>query len=157
MCEPTTLAIIASAGSGALSAYSAYQQTKTNAAVATNNVQIAEYQAQDAQRRGELEAQAIQRKALQVKGAQRVGLAAHGLDLGYGTASDLQTETDFFSQQDVATTRSNAAKEAWSRRAQGANFQAEATSASPWMTAGGTLLGGTARVADQWYQYTRTK
>lgn len=139
----------------AMSAYGAYQQASVARSTAQNNARVAEMQAQDAQRRGEEEAAAIQRRGAAVKSAQRVSLASRGLDLGYGTAADLQDQTDFFTQSDAATARTNARKEAWARRSQSANFQAEANATSPWMSAGGTLLSGAGQVADKWYTYRR--
>ena len=64
-------------------------------------------------------------------------------------------QTDFFGEYDVATVRTNARKEAWSRRSQSANFQAEALSSRPWLSAGSTLLTGAGQVASRWYEYTR--
>lgn len=146
----TVGATLASAG---ISAASAIQQGKAAEAVARNNAQMAEYSAQDAQRRGEEEALAVQRKGASLKSSQRVALAAKGLDLGYGTAADLQDQTDFFTQSDVATTRSNAAREAWAMRAQGQNALAEGRAAkkNSQLQAAGSLLGGAAKVADKWY------
>ena len=88
-----------------------------------------------------------------MKSAQRVNLAAKGLDLTYGTAADLQDQTDFFGQSDVATTRTNARKEAWARKSQAGGFQAEALSQQPWLAGGSTLLAGAGQVADKWYAY----
>lgn len=141
---------VASAGIGAVGAMN---QASAAKAVAKNNAQNAELQAQDAQRRGEKDAQEIQRKAAAFKSSQRVNLASKGLDLTYGTAADLQDETDFFSQSDIVTTRNNAAKEAWAKRSQKAGFQAEAAASRPWLAGGSTLLAGGSQVADKWMQY----
>jgi hypothetical protein len=143
---------LSAAGTG-LSAYGAYNQARTGKAVAEANAKNAEIQAQDALRRGEEAAQDQQRKAAAFKSSQRVSLAAKGLDLGYGTAADLQDQTDFFSQADVATTRANAQREAWARRSQGANFSMEAAASRPWLSGGSTLLAGAGQVADRWYKY----
>lgn len=143
---------LSAAGTG-LSAVGAYNQARTGKAVAEANAQNAELQAQDALRRGEKDAQEIQRRAASFKSSQRVSLAAKGLDLGYGTAADLQDQTDFFSQQDVATARTNARKEAWNLRAQRNNYQMEAAASRPWMSSGGTLLAGAGQVASRWYGY----
>lgn len=142
-----------SAASTALGVASAYSTSQTQKAVAKNNARTGEIQAQDALRRGEQEAMDIRRRGAAIKSSQRVALAAKGLDLGYGTAGDLQDETDFFTAADESIARNNARKEAWARRAQVANFQAEAAASRPWMAAGGTLLGGATQVADRWYQY----
>ncbi len=143
---------LSAAGTG-LSAVGAYNQARTGKAVAEANAQNAELQAQDALRRGEKDAQEIQRRAASFKSSQRVSLAAKGLDLGYGTAADLQDQTDFFSQQDVATARTNARKEAWNLRAQRNNYQMEAAASRPWMSSGSTLLAGAGQVASRWYGY----
>jgi hypothetical protein len=147
------LSLGASVAGTAVSAYSGYQQSKAASAVAKNNATMAEYAARDAQRRGELEAVELQRKGASLKSAQRANMAAKGLDLGYGTAADLQDQTDFFTQSDVATARTNASKEAWSRRAQKGNYLAEANSQSGAMGAAGTLLAGAGQVADKWFTY----
>ena len=151
------LALAATIGGTALSAGSAYQQGQVAEKTAANNAQMAEYAAQDAQRRGEEEATAVQRKGAALKSAQRVSLAAKGLDLGYGTAADLQDQTDFFTQSDVATTRTNAAREAWNSRARGQAMltQGRADSLNSMYQAGGSLLSGAGMVADKWNTYTR--
>ena len=145
---------LAAAGTG-ISALGAYQQAKVAGEVAARNAKIADLQAEDALRRGENEAAELRRRVAATKSAQRVSLAAKGLDLTYGTAADLQDQTDFFGEYDVATVRTNARKEAWARRSQGATFQAEALSSRPWLSAGNTLLTGAGQVASRWYDYTR--
>ena len=144
------------AGTG-VSVMSAMNQASANQQVAQNNAKVAEYQAQDIQRRGEEDAQAIQRRAAALKSSQRVNLASKGLDLGYGTAADLQDQTDFFAQSDVATVRTNAAKDAWGKRAMGANYRAEASAQNPLMAGAGTLLSGAGQVADKWYSYNPSR
>lgn len=142
-----------SAAGAATSVIGAYQQAKVAGDVAARNAKIADMQAEDALRRGENEAAELRRQVAATKSAQRVSLAARGLDLTYGTAADLQDQTDFFGALDVATVRTNARKEAWSRRSQSATFQAEALSQRPWLSAGSTLLAGAGQVADKWYAY----
>lgn len=146
---------VASMASTALSVVSGLNQAKASEQIAKNNAKTAEYAAQDAQRRGEEQAIEVQRKGAALKSSQRAAMAAKGLDLGYGTAADIQDQTDFFTQSDVATTRTNAANEAWSRRAQKANYQAEAQSLhnnAP-LQAAGSLLSSASSVANRWYAY----
>jgi hypothetical protein len=151
------LALAATVGSTAMSAAGAYQQGQAAKQTAANNAQMTEYAAVDAQRRGEEEAAVVQRKGAALKSAQRAGLAAKGLDISYGTAGDLQDQTDFFTQSDVATTRTNAAREAWNLRARGqgmlAQGRADALNASN--QAVGSLLGGAGAVSDRWYRFSR--
>lgn len=155
MCEPTTIAMVALAASGAVSAVGAHQQGKAAEQVARNNATMAEYAAQDAQRRGEKDAIDIQRRGAAIKSSQRVALAANGLDLGYGTAADLQDQVDFFTQSDAATARTNAGKDAWSARVGGANTLAEGRQAARNgnMQAAGSLLSTAGAVAGKWYEY----
>lgn len=154
MCEPTTIAMAAMAVGGGVSAFSAIQQGKTAQQVANNNATMAEYAAQDAQKRGEEDAMAVQRKAAALKSSQRVGLAANGLDLSYGTAADLQDQTDFFAQSDAATARTNASREAWRLRAGGEQDRAAGSAArsNANLQAAGTLLSTAGSVAGKWYK-----
>lgn len=155
MTAAQAISLAATIGGATLTAGSMYQQSQVAEATARNNAKMAEYAAQDAQRRGEEDATAIQRKAAALKSSQRVSLAAKGLDLTYGTAADLQDQTDFFGQSDVATTRTNAAREAWNARARGEQALAlgRADSLNSSMQAAGSLIGGAGQVADKWYTY----
>lgn len=147
----STLGTVASLAGTGIQAMGQYDSASVAQQVAKNNAKIAESQAKDAESRGEQEALDLRRKAAQFKGGQRAKMAANGLDLTYGTQADILDQTDFFSQMDEATVRTNARKEAWNRRAQKANYQAEATSFSPWATAAGTMLTGAGQVASKWY------
>ena len=147
-----TMAVV-SAASTALSAVGAINQASAAKQTARNNATMAEYAAQDAQRRGEHEAESIRRKGASIKSAQRAAFAGKGLDVSYGNAADIQDQTDFFTESDIATTRTNARREAWNYRAQGQQALAmgKADSLNSMLAAGGTLLGGAGRVADKWY------
>ena len=152
-----TIAMAITAAAAGASAYGQYQQGKTNQKIANNNAVVAEYQAQDAQRRGEEEAQAARRQAQQLAGAQRATMASRGLDISDGTPADILDQTDFFGAEDARIARANAAKEAWALRARKGGFEAEgraARSAGNW-GATGSLLGGAASVSGQWANYNR--
>lgn len=137
----------------ATAAYGAHQQGQTAKKVARNNQIMNEYAAQDAVRRGDKDARDIQRKAATLKGTQRSTMAARGLDLGVGSAAEILDDTDFFSREDAATARANAAKEAWSLRVRGRQGQSEAEAASNQanLSAFSTVLGAGGKVADRWY------
>jgi hypothetical protein len=149
------IALGATVGSGVMVAGSAYQQGQVAKQTARNNATMAEYAAQDAQRRGEEQVQSIQRKAAGLKGAQRSIMASRGLDLGAGTPAELLDQTDFFAEQDVATTRYNASRDAWSSRAQGQDMltQGRYAARNANMQAAGTLLGAAGSVASKWNTY----
>jgi len=151
------LAIGASLGTGVMTAASAYQQGQVQKQVAANNATMAEYAAQDAQRRGEEDAASIQRKAAGLKGTQRAMMAARGLDLGVGTAAEIQDQTDFFGETDAATARGNAARDAWAYRAQGQDMMTQGRYAARNANAQAfsSLLGTAGSVAGKWDTYTR--
>ena len=138
-----------------VSAQAQRQQGQVAKQVGRNNQILAEQAAQDAERRGSETAAAVRRRGDQTLGAQRAAQAAAGLDLGVGTAAELQDQTSFFSDTDQRTARMNAAKEAWSARAQGSNFrfQGDAAASNANLAATGTLIGGASQVAGRWYQY----
>jgi hypothetical protein len=152
VCEPTTIAAIglavSAAGTG-VAARGQYQAGKVQDRVNSNNRVMAEYQAQDALRRGEEDAIAAQRKASGLRGAQRTALAANGVDLGVGTPAALVDQTDFFAAADRGTIRDNAAREAWTRRTGASQYG----SSGAGMAAAGTLLGSAGQVADRWANY----
>lgn len=162
MCDPVTLATtatIATAASGGIAAVGAYQQGQVNKQVAYNNARMAEYAAADSQRRGEEEAQAARRRGDQIKGTQRARMAAAGLDLGVGTARELQDQTDFFSETDQSTARFNAARDAWASKEQAKGYRAQGSAAAQQgtLSAFGTILGTGAQVSDKWMTYTGNK
>jgi hypothetical protein len=178
MCEPTTLAAIGtwatanagtialvsgvgSAGLGAYSAYSGAQASKNQAqyaaATADNNSKLAEIQAQDRLSQGDKDAATARRNSDMLKGSQRASMAAKGLDLTEGTAQELQDQTDFFSGIDQATTKDNAAKDAWRTRQQGRQFSSDAamqrstaSQISPLLATGTSLVGSAGSVAEKW-------
>jgi hypothetical protein len=153
MCEPTTIMLVATAVGGALTAGAQYQQGQVAKQVGRNNQIMAEYAAQDAQRKGEEDAIAVQRRANAIKGSQRAKMAASGLDLEIGTAGELQDQVDFFSQGDKDMTRFNAARDAWSMRARGSQAAAEGAAGARTgnLQAFGTALSTAGSVAGKWY------
>lgn len=155
MCDPLTIATTATVLSGVTSAVGMHQQGQMAKAAGRNNQIVAEYAARDAQRRGEEQAVRVQQQARQLKGTQRARLAANGVDLGVGTAAELQDQTDFFAEQDAGMARYNAASEAQSLRYRGKLGVAEGNAAARQANAGafGTLLGTGATVADRWMKY----
>lgn len=152
MCDPVSIAIGTTVAGGVMSAYGQYQQGKAAQAVGAQNQAMAEWAARDAQLRGEKEAINVRRQAEQVEGAQRARLAANGVDLGFGTAGALVAQTSFFGEQDVATARNNARKEAWSLRERGrlARFEGDNAARQGKIQAFGTLLGTGGQVASKW-------
>jgi hypothetical protein len=133
------------------------------------NAHNSDLQAADAVERGE---ETASRLALQVKstiGRQRTGLAANNVDVGYGSAVDVQADAAYLGSLDESTARLNASRAAWGYSVQaedqrrgaaiarkgGVNAAAAgqaAASASNWQVAG-TLLGGTTSLLSQKYGF----
>lgn len=163
--DPVTVAL--QVASVAFSAYSAYEQSRATkqayeyqARVAENNAKIAQWQAEDAIRRGQEEEAAHRMKVAQLAGKQNAELAARGLDVGFGSALDILTGTYLMGEVDAGRIRENAARESWGRQAQAMNYQADAgllqnraNRESPGVAAFSTLLDKGSTVADRWNTY----
>lgn len=118
------------------------------------NQAMAEYDAKqlddlavDAINRGESEAQRVGLEGRRVLGEQRAGLAGQGVDIGTGTAADIQMETMTLSARDQKTVRLNAMQEARGIRVQAASTRANGRMGARTATgqAAGTLLTGGAQ------------
>ncbi len=150
-----------------LGAYKSSEGTKQgynyNAAVARNNAQYAEMQAQDAIARGENAVDVSRMKTTQLASRQRALMAAHGVALDEGSPLNILNDTAYMGEHDARTLADNAAKEAWALRRQAANYtdqssllSARASDEEPWLNAAGTLLTQSGQVADRWYKYSKT-
>jgi len=96
-----------------------------NAQMATltgeTNARTAEAAAANALEIGQDQVAALTLKAGQLKGAQRVALAANGIAINEGSAREVQASTDVLKQADMDTLTANAARSAWGYRTQAAN------------------------------------
>lgn len=109
--------------------------SKLEAQIAETNAQTADFNADQARKTAERDAgladyAAVQAELLgghaaaqvhgetrRVIGSQRATMAAGGIDIGFGTAADLQAATAAMGELDAATIKNNAAREAWGYRA----------------------------------------
>lgn len=159
---------ILGAGFGAVSSFSQAQSASANAAyqaqVSANNQILAERQAQDALKRGEIAEERHRQQVEGLKGRQRGVLAAANLDLSSGSPLDILSDTAALGELDALTIRANADREAAGYRQQGMNYAAEAalerSRASSALTGGAlggatSLLTGAGAVADRWYRRGR--
>lgn len=130
------------------------------AQIARNNALSAEYAAQDAKRRGEIAATNEALKTRQQIGTQRTAIAGGGIDVGSATAVDTVGDTARVGTLDIATIRSNAAREAYAYRQQGSGFTANANlydskagndQTAGYFNASATALNGFGSVASKWY------
>ena len=134
------------------------QNLKSLAAMDAITAKIAELGARDALARGQWEAARVSASAGQLKSRQRAAMAANGLDLGVGSAAELQASPDLMKEIAMQQALTNALRSAWGYRLQGTNFtnrsamaSAAAGAISPGMSAVGTLLTNGGQVADGWY------
>lgn len=160
MCEPVTLAIVAGAGIGT-KAFAAYQGVKAEraqadfqAGIADNNASLADAAAVDAAYRGGLDVNKARQQGRSLQAQQRTAAAASGIDVSQGVAEQLQSETEFLTEQDVATIRTNAARAAWGHRVEAGNYRAQGSMAravgkskSPGRAAAMSLLSDAGQVA----------
>jgi len=112
------------------------------------NAGVFETQATDALVRGR-EDEAQQRLTTQgIISAQKAGFAGQNVDVGGGSALDVQADAAFLGELDALRVRTNAQREAWGYRQEAENARlggANAQAASRWQAAG-TVLGGAAAV-----------
>jgi len=144
------------AGAAGYSAFATDQAGRKQRKLANRNADNLDAAATDVISRGEEEAMAIRKRGKGIRGAQRAKLASSGLDIGSGgTAQDLQDETTAMTQQDEATTRKNAFREAWGIKTQ-ASYSREAgkyARQASLYSAGGQILGGAGEAYRGYYAY----
>lgn len=118
------------------------------------NALAAEQQAQDAEARGRDEEQRFRQTIRGTIGSQRAGFSGQNVDVGVGSAVDVQGDAAYLGELDARTIRANAAREALGYRTDVARAQLRgdyarvsgqnAQDASRYQAAG-TILGGAAQ------------
>lgn len=157
----------AGVASNAVGSYKTAQGQKAalnyQSAVAQNNATIAQYQAQIALENGAAEEQASELRTAAMKGDQRAMLAANGVDLGTGSATEILATTEFMGKRDALTIRDNASRQAWAINEQAKGYaseaamdQATASAINPAASAFSSLLSGAGQVAGSWYGYNKS-
>jgi hypothetical protein len=107
------------AGASSAKAQAAFQQSQAN-----QNAALLEQQAIDAEKRGDKDAQNIRKQTRNLIGEQRVATAAAGLDVNFGSTGDVQSEASAMGEQDAATAKTNAWREAFGFKSQAASLRA---------------------------------
>jgi hypothetical protein len=134
--------IVAAAGT----AISAAGQVKAgNAArrLGDFNAAVAEVQSRDALLRGAEEEGKFRQQVEQLIGTQRAGFAGQMVEVGTGSAADVQADAAYLGELDALTIRSNALRESWGYKVEAENARLggqNAQAASRW-NAGATILG----------------
>lgn len=104
----------------------AQQEGEFKASSLRQNAQLARLQAEDAMSRGQSGSIQIASRAKSMIGSQRAALAAQGIDIGSGSALDIQANTAQLAEMDAMTVRVNAAREAWGFDVQAVNYENQA-------------------------------
>lgn len=170
--DPSTIQMLSTAASGVgavTGAIGSLRGGQANAdasmyqaAVARNNQLVAERNAQYALEAGRSAESNQRQKTAQMIGAQRAAMAANGIDIGSGSALNLQSDTGAIGELDALTIRNNAARQAYNYEAQAADFSANSSlmrmKASNDKKAGNigafsSLVGGASSVSDKWLRW----
>lgn len=93
--------------------------------IANQNATVSDAQAADAIARGQTAESRFRGETAQTIGSQRAALAAQGLDVGSGSAMDIQQNERTLGELDALTIRNNAAREAYGYKVQGQNLRAQ--------------------------------
>ena len=153
----TVLGAAASAGGAYASSTARKQAFNAQGQIDLNNAQVNEWQAQQAEAAGADQERTSRLHTAQVVGAQRSAMAANGIDLGSGSATEVTASTQVVGEHDALTIRDNASRAAWGARTQAqynrdtasAAFNA-ADSINPVLSAGASLLTSAGPVAQSW-------
>lgn len=157
MCEPTTIAAAVTVVSAAYTAKQQYDQGKYQKGVADYNARVAENQAERTRSAG-VEAENIQRrKTAELISKQRAQLGAANIDIGSGSALQLQEDAATLGEVDALRIRRNYEDQgaALDTSAKLTENQGEFAAKAGRNAAFGTLLSGTASamntgVSDKW-------
>lgn len=142
------------AASAVFSAFSSMSAAKNQkkaaeyqAQVARNNKQVSDWKAEDALRRGDIEASDHRRKVSQMKGSQVATAASRGVSLDSGSTANMLSDTDLFGAIDENKIKLNAKRQAWAFNVEGNNqeanaqaYESAADSINPGMVGFGSLL-----------------
>lgn len=99
------------------------EAAESSAELADFNAQVADIQAGDAILRGVEEEGRFRTVVRGAIGAQRAGFAAANIDVGFGSAVDVQADSAMLGELDALTIRTNAAREAWGYKVTAVDFR----------------------------------
>lgn len=140
--------------SSAIGAYASAAGTRAQASIDDTNARLSELGAQAALLQGQHQEQVSRINTAELKSGQRVGFAAHGVDLGSDSAQRALTTTDLLGEVDANTAHANAIRAAFGYRTQALNSEMAAAgkrAINPVAAGFSTLVGGGAQVARSWY------
>lgn len=141
----------------ALDVYGRIKAGQAAKADAEYNAGIAESLAEDAIERGGDEEQRFRLQVRGLIGSQRAHLAGQGVDIGVGSAVDVQADAAYLGELDARQIRKNAAREAEQHRQDAENLRRGGANAQREMAFGAasTVLGGTTSLLQARYGFGR--
>lgn len=106
MCDPVSIGLTVAAaavqmGGQYVQGQAAVTQAAYDQQVAKTNEALANEQARDTIEKTRIERQRRQREGAQLAGQQQAAMAANGVDLGFGSALDVQRDTQMITNEDV--------------------------------------------------------
>lgn len=104
----------------------AQRAAESQAQLAEYNAAVADLQAKDSLQRGKLDADKFRSRTRVLIGEQRAGIAAGNIDVGYGSAVDVQADAAYLGELDALTVQTNAAREAWGFRVEAEDLRERA-------------------------------
>ncbi len=142
---------------GIYQANAAREAGRANKAIDDWNAKVADLQAMDAITRGEWGVARQRRGVQSLVGSQRASFAAQGVVVDQDTAGQVVDQTIQLGEEDAATIRTNAIREAWGFKVQAADqrLRGKLAQAEGDNAAVGTLLTTGARAADTYYRGTK--
>jgi hypothetical protein len=179
----TTLALLLAGVGTGLQVYGAVKQGKaqkeagkrqqeaanSEATIQDYNAQVADLQSQDAVDRGAEEESRYRSQIRGAIGSQRANIAAGNIDVGFGSAVDVQADAAFLGELDAMQIKTNAAREAWGYQVQAEDYRKRAeitrkegvylekaggqAAQSSYLQAAGSLIGGTASLLQMRYGF----
>lgn len=137
------------------------------------NASVADVQETDAVQRGNEEEDRFRMGVRGMIGSQRAAIAGANIDVGFGSALDVQADAAYLGELDALKIKTNAAREAWGYNVQGQDLRKRAEIArkegvmleragnaagnAGYVQAVGTLLTGAASLAGDRYGFNRRR
>jgi hypothetical protein len=123
---------------------SAASNYRYQARVADRNVQLENQQTLDSIQRGVIDRQQLDRKYADLQGQQQATMAANGIDLSFGSAGQVSSDTTMLRNEDASALYRNQADEIRGHDISASNYRGEARGAivSAAFGAASTALGG---------------
>lgn len=109
----TLISLALAAGGTAMNAVGQIKAGNKAKEAGEQSGQILEARARDARAIGADEESRYRASVRGLIGSQRAGFAAQGVDVGSGSAVDVQADAAYLGELDALTIRNNAAREAW--------------------------------------------